>query len=178
VVENPVIDELPAQLDIKPKEIPAKETTKPKTTINLGNILKGQPKEETIKEEKNGVTPRKDAPVSEDTLRKIWTDYTELRKNQMAEYHLLKQPFTFRNNIITLALTNPIEEPVLLSIKTDLLTYLREHLNNSSIQVDATMQEHQIKKFAYTNKEKFEHMAEKYPLLNDLKEKMGLDPDF
>jgi len=111
-------------------------------------------------------------------LRKVWTDYTELRKNQMAEYHLLKQPFTFRNNTITLALTNPIEEPVLLSIKTELLTFLRENLNNSSIQVDATMQEHQIKKFAYTNKEKFERLAEKNPLLNELKEKLGLDPDF
>lgn len=178
MVENPVSEELPAQVDIKPKEIPAKETTKPKTTINLGNILKAQPKEEANKEEKNGTTTKRDAPVSEDMLRKVWTDYTELKKNQMAEYHLLKQPFTFQNNTITLALTNPIEEPVLLSIKTELLTYLREHLNNSSIQVDATMQEHQIKKFAYTNKEKFEHLAEKNPHLHELKEKMGLDPDF
>jgi DNA polymerase III subunit gamma/tau len=178
LVDNSVIDEPSAQVDIKPKEIPTKETTKPKTTINLGNIFKGQPKEETNKEEKNGATPRKDAPVSEDILRKVWRDYTELKKNHMAEYHLLKQPFTFRNNIITLALTNPIEEPVLLSIKTELLTFLRENLNNSSIQVDATMQEHQIKKFAYTNKEKFERLAEKNPLLNELKEKLGLDPDF
>lgn len=178
MVDNAVIDELPSQVEIKPKEIPAKETTKPKTTINLGNILKSQPKEETKKEEKNGATPKKDAPVSEDMLRRVWTDFTELRKNQMAEYHLLKQPFTFRNNTVTLALTNPIEEPVLLSIKTELLTYLRENLNNNSLQVDATMQEHQIKKFAYTNKEKFEHLAEKNPLLNELKEKMGLDPDF
>lgn len=178
MVDNSVIDELPAQVDIKPKEIPTKEITKPKTTINLGNILKGQPKEETKKEEKNGATPRKDSPVSEDMLKKVWTDYTEFKKNHMAEYHLLKQPFTFRNNTITLALTNPIEEPVLLSIKTELLTFLRESLNNSSIQVDATMQEHQIKKFAYTNKEKFERLAEKNPLLNELKEKLGLDPDF
>lgn len=178
MVDNPVSDDLPAQVDIKLKEIPAKETTKPKTTINLGNILKGQPKEEINKEEKNGTTSKKDASFSEDMLRKVWTDYTELKKNQMAEYHLLKQPFTFQNNTVTLALTNTIEEPVLLSIKTELLTYLRDKLNNNSIQVDATMQEHPIKKFAYTNKEKFEHLAEKNPLLNDLKEKMGLDPDF
>ncbi len=96
----------------------------------------------------------------------------------MAEYHLLKQTFSFSNNTVTLALTNPIEEPVLLSIKTELLTYLREKLANNAIQVDATMQEHQVKKFAYTNKEKFEVLVEKNPLLKKLQEKMGLDPDF
>jgi hypothetical protein len=31
---------------------------------------------------------------------------------------------------------------------------------------------------AYTNKEKFEAMAEKNPVLLQLKEKFGLDPDF
>ena len=36
----------------------------------------------------------------------------------------------------------------------------------------------QSKKIAYTNKEKFEHLAEKNPLLKELKEKLGLDPDF
>jgi DNA polymerase-3 subunit gamma/tau len=97
----------------------------------------------------------------------------------MAEYHLLNQPFTFRNNIITLSLTNPIEEPILTSIKQELLTYLREKLSNSSLQVEGQMQEQQLgKKIAYTNKEKFDHLAEKNPLLKELKEKLGLDPDF
>jgi len=145
--------------------------------MNLGNILKGQPKEEN-KEDKNGSSAKQDATVSEAKLRDTWLEYAEGKKNQMAEYHLLKQPFSFSDNIITLALTNPIEEPLLLSIKTELLTFLRGKLNNSSIQLESTMLEHQAKKFAYTNKEKFEQMAEKNPLLNELKEKLGLDPDF
>ncbi|MEQ1586404.1 MAG: DNA polymerase III subunit gamma/tau, partial [Cyclobacteriaceae bacterium] len=96
-----------------------------------------------------------------------------------AEYHLLNQPFTFRNSTITLSLTNPIEEPILTSIKQELLTYLREKLNNNSLKVEGHMQEQQQgKKIAYTNKEKFEHLAEKNPLLKDLKERLGLDPDF
>lgn len=33
-------------------------------------------------------------------------------------------------------------------------------------------------KMIYTNKEKFEAMAEKNPLLNELRDKFGLDPDF
>ena len=34
------------------------------------------------------------------------------------------------------------------------------------------------KKVIYTNKEKFDHLAEKNPTLNDLKERLGLDTDF
>ena len=40
------------------------------------------------------------------------------------------------------------------------------------------MEERQSKKVAYTNKEKFDHLAEKNPVLNQLKEKFGLDADF
>ncbi|MBL7877713.1 MAG: hypothetical protein JNL53_18760 [Cyclobacteriaceae bacterium] len=97
----------------------------------------------------------------------------------MAEYHLLNQPFTFKNNLINLALTNAIEEPILVSIKPELLTYLREMLSNSSLKIEGVLAEQvNSKRIAYTNKEKFEHLMEKNPLLKDLKEKFGLDPDF
>lgn len=97
----------------------------------------------------------------------------------MAEYHLLIQPFTFKNNLISLALTNAIEEPILVSIKPELLTYLREMLSNSSLKIEGVLAEQDnSKRIAYTNKEKFEHLMEKNPLLKDLKEKFGLDPDF
>lgn len=147
--------------------------------MNLGSILKGQSKEETKKEEKNGTHPKTDAPVNENQLRQIWSAYAELKKDQMAEYHLLNQPFVFKENIITLTLTNPIEEPILNSVKQDLLSYLRDKLGNNSLQVEGHMQEQQQgKRIAYTNKEKFEHLAEKNPLLIELKERLGLDPDF
>jgi len=111
-------------------------------------------------------------------LRRVWNEFTEQRKNQVAEYHLLKQHFIFHNNVITLPLTNPVEEPILLSLKSDLLSYLREKLGNSLLQVESIIQTHQAKKIAYTNKEKFDYLAEKNPALFELKEKMGLDPDF
>jgi len=40
------------------------------------------------------------------------------------------------------------------------------------------MQEFETKKIAYTNKEKFDHLAEKNPALRELKERLGLDADF
>jgi len=111
-------------------------------------------------------------------LRKVWKEFTEKRKNQLGEYHLLKQDYAFQNNVISLYLTNQVEEPILLSIKAELLSYLRENLSNSLLQVEGIIQTHQKKKIAYTNKEKFDYLAEKNPALIELKEKMGLDPDF
>jgi DNA polymerase-3 subunit gamma/tau len=40
------------------------------------------------------------------------------------------------------------------------------------------MKEMDVKKMAYTNKEKFDLLAEKNPMLKELKERLGLDTDF
>jgi DNA polymerase-3 subunit gamma/tau len=107
-----------------------------------------------------------------------WRDFTELKKDQLAEYHLLNQPFVLNGNVITLQLTNPIEEPILQGLKADLVSYLRAKNNNSTLQVEGEMQQNNIKRKAYTNKEKFDYLLEKNPLLKELQEKLGLDPDF
>jgi DNA polymerase-3 subunit gamma/tau len=80
--------------------------------------------------------------------------------------------------MITIHLNNAIEEPLLQSIKIDLITYLRERLKNNNLQLTAQLKEVTSTRMAYTNKEKFEAMMEKNPLLAQLKEKFGLDPDF
>lgn len=79
---------------------------------------------------------------------------------------------------VKIELSNPVEEPLLHSIKSVLTTHLREKLGNSSISVVGEVMEIVSKKVAYTNKEKFEHMAEKNTAIKELKEKLGLDPDF
>jgi hypothetical protein len=155
------------------------ETARPKTTLNLGNILRPSLKqEEKIAEGKNGAVTSNDQPVTEKQVKEAWTEYAAERKSQVAEYHLLNREITFRNSQITIPLTNPIEEPLLLSIKSNLVDYLRRKLSNNLIQVVSIIEERQSKKVAYTNKDKFEHLAEKNPLLNQLKEKFGLDTDF
>lgn len=111
-------------------------------------------------------------------MQAAWTEYAEERKSQVAEYHLLNREITLNKNQITIPLTNPIEEPLLLLIKSNLIDFLRTRLNNNAIQVVSTMAERQTKKVAYTNKDKFEHLAEKNPILMQLKERFGLDADF
>jgi len=81
-------------------------------------------------------------------------------------------------SIVTVALANTVEEPLLQSMMTDLVTYLRNRLSNPTIKVESVMKEMDVKKMAYTNKEKFDLLAEKNPMLKELRERLGLDPDF
>jgi DNA polymerase-3 subunit gamma/tau len=63
-------------------------------------------------------------------------------------------------------------------MKTDLVSYLRESLGNNSLQLRSLMVEMAANKMIYTNKEKFAAIAKKYPLLLEMRDKFGLDPDF
>jgi DNA polymerase-3 subunit gamma/tau len=161
-----------------PKISIPKESAKPRATLNLNSIFKAPAAKTEAKEEKNGTSAKADEPFTEESLRRVWKEYAEQRKSQVAEYHLLSQSFTLANNLITLTLTNPVEETFLVAIKADLLGYLREKLNNNAIQLEGVLEHTEVKRKAYTNKEKFEFLAEKNPYLKQLHEKFGLDPDF
>lgn len=111
-------------------------------------------------------------------LKQVWNEFAEQRKNQVGEYHLLKQDFEFQDNLVTIHLSNHVEEPLLQAIKGPLTEYLREKLGNSKINITSEVKAVQSRKIAYTNKEKFDHLAEKNPILLELKERLGLDTDF
>ncbi|HLZ15767.1 MAG TPA: hypothetical protein VKQ08_01955 [Cyclobacteriaceae bacterium] len=117
-------------------------------------------------------------PLTDEQLRGAWSDYAQLRKNQVAEFHLLSRTVDVQGSTVTVALANSVEEPLLQTILPDLLTYLRNRLSNPGIKVESVMKESEAKKIAYTNKEKFDLLAEKNPMLKELKERLGLDPDF
>lgn len=83
-----------------------------------------------------------------------------------------------KDNLVIVHLHNPVQESLLETLKSDLLTFLREKLNNSAIQLTGELKPHDEKKVLYTNRDKFDHLVEKNPALKDLKERLGLDTDF
>jgi len=78
---------------------------------------------------------------------------------------------------VHLALANHSEIDGLANINLELVTYLRSRLSNDYINVIADVQEEKIVKKAYTNSDKFEAMMKKQPVLRELKDRLGLDPD-
>ncbi|MCA6378677.1 MAG: hypothetical protein IM606_07385 [Cytophagales bacterium] len=119
-----------------------------------------------------------DRPFTDDELSEVWGKLAESRKDQAAIYHLLCRGYLREGNTLIIHLNNPVEEPLLQSLRTDLVSYLRESLGNNSLQMRSLMVEMAANKMIYTNKEKFEAMAQKNPLLLELRDKFGLDPDF
>jgi DNA polymerase-3 subunit gamma/tau len=91
---------------------------------------------------------------------------------------LLTQEIEIKGNQVVVHLHNPIQETLLATLKSDLLTFLREKLNNSAIQLAGELHTDDEKKVLYTNRDKFDHLVEKNPSLKDLKERLGLDMDF
>ena len=96
----------------------------------------------------------------------------------MAEYQILKREIQFEHPVISILLTNPVEETLLENFRHDFIQFLRERLQNNELTLLVRVQEATGKKVLYTSKEKFEHLAVKNPLVNELKDKLGLDWDF
>lgn len=78
---------------------------------------------------------------------------------------------------LVIKLSSPLQIDILDQHRTDLLQHLRTKLKNYKIKLSAHLVQDDSKKMIYTPQEKFDHLAEKHPLLRDLKDRLGLDPD-
>lgn len=115
---------------------------------------------------------------TEAQLRQAWEAFAEQRRKYQAEFQLLSQPYMFEDHVITVELLSPVHETMLNNIKSELTGFLREQLRNNAIQVTGQLYTGEEKKIIYTNREKFDFLAEKNPMLKELKERLGLDTDF
>lgn len=93
---------------------------------------------------------------------------------------MLTQPYEKRENQIVVSLLSPVHETMLNNIKLEFTSYLRDKLKNNLITVVGELQaaSEDSRKVMYTSREKFDYLAEKNPLLKELKDRLGLDTDF
>lgn len=108
----------------------------------------------------------------------VWNEFADQRKKFQAEYQLLSQPYELKGKQIIVSLLSPVHETMLNNIKAELAAFLREKLKNNTIQVMGDLKSSEDKKVIYTNREKFDYLAEKNPLIKELKDRLGLDTDF
>ena len=148
-----------------------------RSTFNLSNIGKVTKTAEEVPIAKNEQrTP--DKPIDTDVLRKAWDDFISLRKDQHAELAVLKREYVLSGNLITVPLISDIEDMLIKNMKTSLITFLRDRTGSSSLMVEGKiLDDIKTEKKPYTNKDKFEHLAGKNPVLKEMKERFGLDPD-
>ena len=149
----------------------------PKTTVRLTDLLKVEPKKDQSASAVE-VQREPDLPFTPDQLKMAWNEFTEQRKKFQAEYQLLTQPYELIENKVILHLHNPVQENILANLRTDLTGYVRDKLKNQSIQIVGESREAEQRKVIYTNREKFDYLVQKNPVLRELKDRLGLDTDF
>ncbi|MBE0648529.1 MAG: DNA polymerase III subunit gamma/tau [Bacteroidales bacterium] len=165
---------------------PSSSPTKPKDygdhptgTISIKAGVKPDAKTEVADEsaEKN----RPASSFSEEELKIHWeafaagltTDFPHLATTLTSRKPSLKEEWT-----IEFEVDNRILEEELNQKRSELLEFLRRTLDNYQITLQTRIQENAVERKPYTDKEKFEKMAEKNPALNKLKEQLDLDIEY
>jgi DNA polymerase-3 subunit gamma/tau len=117
-----------------------------------------------------------------DMMLNYWNSYAEKSKKdgKINIFTILTAytPVLLENYIIELPIENKIQEDLLSSEKVDLLNFLRVQLKNFSIDLQTKQIEQTQKKRLYTSSEKYEHMLQKNPHLEEFKRKFNLDLDY
>ncbi|MBW8050908.1 MAG: DNA polymerase III subunit gamma/tau [Cytophagales bacterium] len=129
---------------------------------------------------REGVGGASDKPVTQEQIQKTWDSYAQKKKTEgkMNEHTILAgSKITVDNHIISLQLDNQVQLDQFSEFKSDLLKTLRKESGNAKIMVEAKIMPHNPQKKIYTDREKFTYLSEKYPLLNEMKEKFGLETD-
>jgi DNA polymerase III subunit gamma/tau len=189
-VHTPVLPEQP------PAAInPAKEngnhkytpTAATKPTIRIPTDLKDLEKQVQPSAEKAAlannaeVQTRENRPFTKEQLENCWKAYAQSRLTDIgynSEQVILNRPIELKENTILLKLDSQTQMSQLNEFKPLLLEYLRKNMRNFSIELQAEIAPQEAKKMIYTSQEKFKYLAEKHPVLQDLKNKLGLDLEF
>ncbi|MBO3271518.1 DNA polymerase III subunit gamma/tau [Hymenobacter defluvii] len=121
-------------------------------------------------------------PIDEEVLHRVWNELKEERKAQerMSEYMVLNRPVQANErHVIELIVDNPVQVDQFNEFRAELLTELRRRTGypRLTVQVSVAPQAQTARKL-YTSSDKFEYLAEKFPMLHEMKQRLGLDTDF
>ncbi|MBF9253441.1 DNA polymerase III subunit gamma/tau [Pontibacter sp. 172403-2] len=119
-------------------------------------------------------------PVDQARLKTVWHAIVRRKKEEnMMEFTLLNRQYHIsEKNEIILHLENHVMLDQFTSLRPALLGELKRQLGNRSITLMAEVMEVPEENRLYTSQDKYNYLAEKYPVLTDLKQRIGLDTDF
>ena len=116
-----------------------------------------------------------------EALQKAWDEYLLVFKQdeRKTESIILDRPIELVDALtVKIKLDNFVQLDQLESFKPDLMRFLRHRLKNSGLKLEAIIEPQDDSKVMYTSNDKFKYLAEKYPILEEMKKKFGLDSDF
>ena len=180
--ESPKISTKPEAAKVEeplPASTAKKSTTQIPSLSTLKTKISSKPSEkDTAKVEPD--EPKHEEAFAKEDVDKHWQEFIAIKKEngKHQEIMLLKEPYTLEANKVVVKLSNEVLNITFNHLKADLQGFLRKALKNNKIVLEAIVEETAREDMIYTNKEKFAHLTKKHPVLKDLKEKLGLDPDY
>ena len=170
---EPVISkQVPARpSDLKPEILSPSQ----KETPSIFKKKKDQP----LKEVKEKIL--KNEVFTETQLQAVWKDFIELRKKKVVsemEQLILTRQITKKDMNALIVLNSSLEIAILDRIEIELVNFLREALSNDQLTLQKEVKEDPKKDKLYTSKDKYEFMVKEQPLLQKLKDKLGLDFEY
>ena len=110
-----------------------------------------------------------------------WKTYIELKGSASTNYYITltkRKPYLQDGNMLILDVDNKLQEDELLLKKNELLSFLRNKLNNFELDFTPQVIISQKDNKPYTPLDKFKKMAEINPAIIKLKDEFDLEIDF
>ena len=160
---------------------PIKEEVSSKKRVSALSLKSIQKKQQLTKEINARIPNQENLPTEDFTQQQMithWNAYTEIVKGQ-GKYnflsHLTMNEPKLKDGMIHLEFPNQTIKLEVERDKFELLTYMRKELKNYNVDLVIDVNELQVKRYAYTDKEKYEKLVEKNPNLEALRNAFELD---
>ena len=156
---------------------PARKTARP-MGISMKEIGVEKPKQQTVQQATTNVKEVV-TPFDNDSLVREWDNYAATidKKVYLKNTMINCKPTLQENYYFEVAVHNPGQQEELINNAIHILPFLRQHLNNSRIQMRVRIVEGNEKLLAYTSTEKLELLMKINPTLGRLRDEFNLTLD-
>ena len=156
---------------------PARKTARP-MGISMKEIGVEKPKQQTVQQATTNVKEVV-TPFDNDSLVREWDNYAATidKKVYLKNTMINCKPTLQENYYFEVAVHNPGQQEDLINNAIHILPFLRQHLNNSRIQMRVRIVEGNEKHLAYTSTEKLELLMKINPNLGRLRDEFNLTLD-
>jgi DNA polymerase-3 subunit gamma/tau len=121
-------------------------------------------------------------PFTVDQLKQYWNEFAQKLKQEKRdiEYSIIanRELVMDEHFTIFIKLDNGVQLDQLNTFNVEMMGFLRKSLKNNHVLLRAEVSATEAKKVIYTSEDKFKYLLEKYPILDDLKRRLGLETDF
>lgn len=156
---------------------PARKMARP-MGISMKEIGVEKPKQQTVQQATTNVKEVV-TPFDNDSLVREWDNYAATidKKVYLKNTMINCKPTLQENYYFEVAVHNPGQQEELINNAIHILPFLRQHLNNSRIQMRVRIVEGNEKHLAYTSTEKLELLMKINPTLGRLRDEFNLTLD-